>query len=76
MFLHEAALVAVICLDTTVHASGIQDKLRHLESKTSSGQTFFEKEFKVNDSNVSQTFSLMEHYAASEYLPKHFAHFF
>ncbi|KAI8786599.1 multiple epidermal growth factor domains protein 6 [Biomphalaria glabrata] len=47
MFLHEAALVAVICLDTTVHASGIQDKLRHLESKTSSGQTFFEKEFKA-----------------------------
>ncbi|KAH9496275.1 hypothetical protein Btru_017967 [Bulinus truncatus] len=47
IFLHEAALVAILCADTTVHASEIQEKIKKLETKSLNGQSYFEKEFKA-----------------------------
>ncbi|KAK0068671.1 receptor-type tyrosine-protein phosphatase epsilon, partial [Biomphalaria pfeifferi] len=47
LFLHKAALVAMLCINTTVHQNDIGEHLKQLETKLVSGETLFEKEFKA-----------------------------
>ncbi|BFZ21542.1 hypothetical protein BsWGS_24580 [Bradybaena similaris] len=47
IFLHRAAHVAMLCIGTTVTKEDIRDRLRMLETRSKSGQTNMEAEFKA-----------------------------
>ncbi|CAL1529556.1 unnamed protein product [Lymnaea stagnalis] len=47
IFLHKAAQVAMLCIDTTVHSDDIVDRIEKLETASSNGQSLFEQEFKA-----------------------------
>ncbi|KAH9496276.1 hypothetical protein Btru_017969, partial [Bulinus truncatus] len=59
IFLHKAALVAMLCLDTTVHQNDISQHIQKLQSKHTSDESYFQKEFKAIcdacDDNIDET---------------------